>query len=775
MKTEDIDEQIERLLDSLGESTVFATSGIRYPVLPGLEVEGFGGVGLPVSPEQARSLAAVAKPAPFGLGEETVYDATVRKVLEIDPECVSFRNPAWQLFLAEIVTAVQEEFGLETGLSCALYKLLVYEPGSFFAPHRDTEKEDGMIATLVVSLPSDREGGSLVIEHDGLRQEFDFDGEDAAFHIQYAAFYTDCRHEVRPVTQGHRIALVYNLSLRDRQSRLEAPEIGEKVADMARLLTARFEAGTANKLAIPLQHTYSDSGLTNGGIKGRDRAWVDLLVRASRGLGYACNTALLTYYQTGPVEDDGGWGHPGDPEDAEMAEVTEESVTLSSWFDADGREAGFGAMSLEDEDLLSGTDLEDLEMKQEVGLPTGNAGADMERWYRAAVVVIWPPENEFRVFAEQGPGTAVPELERFTAASDDDAYRDQAIEFADAILDNWSVVLDYGFRQHNQMLVRMTSQVAALGDLALAKRMLEVIASDFQCGVATPIVALCERVGWRAMKDSLRELFSSLDEKDHLPDQIPVVRIFAELCRDLEGNEARFAVCRDLADPVFEIYEAWAGAAGDVWERSRVRSWDTLFGDSPPRNDRADGLALIIEAMIRIDRTDLADQVVANTLIRPKLYPLDKVLVPALEQLAQSPAAAKSKAFDALFDHTVQGLAARTETPVRQPEDWVRDAELRCTCPECAQLSEFLADPRKQDIVIRANKSTRRHVEDQIEMSRSDLDTLTVKTGRPHGLRCIKNLASYRRRVRQYEEDLENLAELRSIRHRSASAGAGQH
>ena len=35
-----------------------------------------------------------------------------------------------------------------------LYKVLLYEPGSFFKKHRDTEKADGMFGTLVVQLPS---------------------------------------------------------------------------------------------------------------------------------------------------------------------------------------------------------------------------------------------------------------------------------------------------------------------------------------------------------------------------------------------------------------------------------------------------------------------------------------------------------------------------------------------------------------------------------------------------------------------------------------------
>jgi len=35
-----------------------------------------------------------------------------------------------------------------------LYKLLLYQEGDHFMPHRDTEKADGMFATMIILLPS---------------------------------------------------------------------------------------------------------------------------------------------------------------------------------------------------------------------------------------------------------------------------------------------------------------------------------------------------------------------------------------------------------------------------------------------------------------------------------------------------------------------------------------------------------------------------------------------------------------------------------------------
>ena len=89
----------------------------------------------------------------------------------------------------------------------------MYEPGGFFAPHRDTEKVDGMVATLVVPLPVAGAGGELVIRHRERQPVVDLRTDEPS-EFAFAAFYADCVHEIRPVTTGYRIVLVYHLVVR---------------------------------------------------------------------------------------------------------------------------------------------------------------------------------------------------------------------------------------------------------------------------------------------------------------------------------------------------------------------------------------------------------------------------------------------------------------------------------------------------------------------------------------------------------------------------------
>jgi len=101
-----------------------------------------------------------------------------------------------------------------------LYKLLIYDPGAFFLPHRDTLKAPGMFGTLVIVLPSDHTGGELVVTHGNRKVTLSLANNEVSA-IHYAAFYADCEHEVKPILSGTRIALVYNLTKLVQFARLE--------------------------------------------------------------------------------------------------------------------------------------------------------------------------------------------------------------------------------------------------------------------------------------------------------------------------------------------------------------------------------------------------------------------------------------------------------------------------------------------------------------------------------------------------------------------------
>lgn len=141
-----VSEPLLRALEKIDRPGSFCVVGGGPAPLPGLEVAALGPIGLPLTAGQAKELKKHCRQAPYGKGERTVVDTNVRRVWQLDPDRFSLTNPDWQFHLSETVRTVQRELGLDgEKLQSHLYNLLLYEPGSFFLPHRDGEKLDRMV------------------------------------------------------------------------------------------------------------------------------------------------------------------------------------------------------------------------------------------------------------------------------------------------------------------------------------------------------------------------------------------------------------------------------------------------------------------------------------------------------------------------------------------------------------------------------------------------------------------------------------------------------
>jgi hypothetical protein len=160
----------------------------------------------PIHADLARKLIEIAEPAPFGHGHETLIDASVRNAWEIDASKISFQGDDWNNLLSKSLKEIRSSLGIEDyEIRPELYKMLIYEPGGFFLPHKDSEKTKGMFGTLVFALPSQHTGGALIVQFNGSEKCFSFDKECSAGRIPYTAFYADCEHEIKALESGYRV------------------------------------------------------------------------------------------------------------------------------------------------------------------------------------------------------------------------------------------------------------------------------------------------------------------------------------------------------------------------------------------------------------------------------------------------------------------------------------------------------------------------------------------------------------------------------------------
>lgn len=753
----DAAEQLLDLLDALDEASQFCTSGLLAPVLPGLEVDGVGDVGLPITPIQARQLIEQAVQAPYGRGEATIVDTDVRRVWQIEPQHFVIHNPEWDEFIAEMVDAVAHAFGINQQVDWDLYKLLIYETGSFFAPHRDSEKVDGMFATLVVCLPSRHEGGTLLVSHDGETRAIDFSTADGAYKIQYAAFYTDCQHEVEPVTSGYRVCLVYNLRLPRHKRQPSAPRNSDNVALAASLLSELFADDARHKIAIRLAHEYSEAGLSFDTLKGADRARVDVLTRAAEQLDYQLYLALMTHRQSGEVENswefEGRWASY-DEDDAVMGEIYEESINLNYWIDANGEAKDFGEMTLEAEEIHDGEDMDDLFVKQEVHEATGNEGVTMERWYRHGVVVIWPRERYFRILASEGQAHALPALTELIDGEPDPAGSESCRTFASEIINFWQPSTHPSRWADASQSVAMLTQLERIADVALAERFIrECLVDDYNGSEGEVLSALCDKLGWHKLAPGLLHFISSQGPTNRKASLKMTVSIFADLCGGaVPMTDDRQAVCHALAGELVGVVQQWDR---HVEEYPWMRQIETREGI----------VQFLFQAFDTIEAHDLLERFLSHAIDDAKHYDLHTVMIPAAKAMANEIDADSpgSDAYRRLLQHCIEALQALTATPVTIPEHWAQDIEINHNCEDCQELQRFLRDPEARVHRFRVRKDRRQHLHRQIDAHGCDMTHVTERKGSPQTLVCTKTRASYERRQRQFDVDTELLAELRGM------------
>ena len=77
--------------------------------------------------------------------------------------------------LKDLVAKISEELGIASSgwnVEAQLYKMLLYEKGAMFKPHRNTEKAPRMFGTLVICLPCPHTGGVVKVKHAGQEKTF---------------------------------------------------------------------------------------------------------------------------------------------------------------------------------------------------------------------------------------------------------------------------------------------------------------------------------------------------------------------------------------------------------------------------------------------------------------------------------------------------------------------------------------------------------------------------------------------------------------------------
>jgi 2OG-Fe(II) oxygenase superfamily len=745
-------EELAKLLSTVRRPGDFFAFGRIAMSLPRMEVDGVGPVALPLLPVQAEQLIAAATRAPYGRGEATLVDVAVRRTWQIGADRVRLEGKHWARTLETILEGSAESLGVSGGVKAELYKLLIYDEGSHFVSHRDTEKVAGMFATLVIVLPSVATGGELVVRHKGREVTLDLCCEDPS-EAAFAAFYADCVHEVLPVTSGCRLTLVYNL-LRAGDGPVPAPPDHDTERNAAAALLRAWSAGkqspeddSPEKLIYVLEHAYTPAELAFDALKGADRAVADVLVPAAPQSGYDLHLALISIEQSGPAEYVGDgrrrWSERDD--DAyEPVEISVESMTVSDWRRPDGTPSTLGVLPFVEEELAPPGAFQDMAPDEDhFQEATGNEGASFERSYRRAAFVLWPHDRFFAVLNQAGLSVTLPFLrglvERWEASGGDvgSPLWKQADELLAHMISDWRASEHYERTDAPGEAGHLLTLLVRLGNAAR----IEV----FLAGAVPQ--------GLRGKGDN-GAILSALGL---LPPRGATGLVESMIAR---GVVSRLPTCADLlarivpALPEIQPADLVSAATllvdhlpGDPSRNAPEVSW---------RSDRTVDARFIIDLLTGLVsiREPLAGRTADHILAWNATYDLDGVVIPAVRELLTSTSTKQSAAVQRLRLACLQHLKARIAEPLEAPQDWRRANALSCKCRHCSGLAVFLADPGLKTWNFKAAQFDRSHVEATIKRAECDLDTTTDRRGRPYSLVCTKTEASYRRRLKQRQIDL---------------------
>jgi hypothetical protein len=253
-----------------------------------------GDVGAVDDPRFVDWLVAHAEVAPFGQGGATKVDAKVRdarRLIARGAAAVTGFEPAQ--VLAEIEAALSPAEHLEARLT----DVLVYRKGGHFARHKDTPREAGLVGTLVVGLPVAHAGGAFHIT-DGVEPRIvDWSGKSPdRGAVRWVAMFGDVDHEIKPVTSGARVTLVYALV---RSGRPRAGGAGSAFATF-NMLAERIPLPPRGPLLILCaRHIITEDETQPQGLdvlRGMDRAIADAFVAHGYRVSVrSCVTAAMSY------------------------------------------------------------------------------------------------------------------------------------------------------------------------------------------------------------------------------------------------------------------------------------------------------------------------------------------------------------------------------------------------------------------------------------------------------------------------------------------------
>ncbi|MFO2970955.1 2OG-Fe(II) oxygenase [Legionella pneumophila serogroup 10] len=740
----------ESILNALNHSTEktqffsekFYVEGVLDCSDLNITIAGVGPIQFPIPIQHIESLLKISETAKFGLREQTLLDKTVRDTSEISADKISVQIN--QQKLNQMLAYMREQLGLseDTILTPHLHNLLIYGPGQFFKPHQDSEKLDGMVATLVIILPSPHIGGDLIIQHK--QHNIHFESESLMPQsLKCAAFYADCQHEVKPVKQGYRIALTYNLVLEPTSTNHVITSKKHHNPKLVQALKDYFAIGLDNNAPISLvyllDHSYSEHSLRWPLLKGNDQLNAFALQTAAHDLNLVPHLALTEIHQS--------WQTDGDEEDPECYELIDEDMSFSSWFDENGNALPYGNFYISDDEICSTQNLKDCDPDEiETEGWMGNYGNTADYWYRRAAVILWRKEDQIVFDFKLNSERALAQLIQLTEHSGHEEQVKAIIKRIHPLLKQ------HRFEFKKEFLNVLTKLACYIHDGNSASVLLSKFPlKDFDSDLTHNIVQWQQTYGVDWCLEQLKQWI----EQDRITDY---------------GHKKEPSLLKNIEKIILNLMNQNIDArihalliqhqTDAIIANNKQRYPERPSQEEKTIRERITILNQLLKSCLLQQNYSSHHQLIDYALANPKLYPettlAETVLVlknTAIAHVTESGyTKLKEKVLSKLNEELAQGL--------RSSEDWSISVQLSCNCDHCNIAKGFLKSPTEIDRVWPLAAGGRDHIADIFNQLELPVDLSVIKGSRPYKLVMKKNTRLFtdaQKRFKQVEKWYEKI------------------
>lgn len=573
-----------------------------------------------------------------------------------------------------------------------------------------------MFGTLIIGLPSTYTGGELIIEFEGQEAIADFANSGPGHSLNFAAFYADCDHQVKPLTSGFRVCLVYNLVQKEPGAKVELQSTRAQVDRLAQILAKGNDR--QEPLFVLLGHQYTPENFSAASLKLHDRYRAKALLAAAKQAGLYGKLCLVTSHVRG-VPAYHSYNHWDDV----MEDIIDEDLYIEHWIE--NEYPHFNSVRFEEQDLISSSPINDGEpLISEADDYFGNTGLELNHWYHYGAVMIWGSKANAQLLEEEDVQSQLEWIGYFNSI---DVVTEEEVQ---AVRNIFRYGLLETYRSSNIQYDHLIDWVINRDETEFFLN-LEATRLQFLYLKLDPSSLL--RLFQYIETQEISWFFSKVNQDITLP----VLEKSMELLTVMVHHEQLTGISQKLISELPEQLE-------DLIESASV-----LPGQ--------EGLNRLFDLAASQD-LQWAENMVAAFTKSPKRSYIREVLAPGLLYNET-----KSVLSEKLQEHCIKYLEVLVADKPEVPGDWSRPVPNTVGYEKQWEiLRPFLESPTIEVFDYRERKEARSLMEDAIASEQMDVTPRTIRKGSPHTLRLVKNQHSYKRHLQEWKEDLDLLQQLKA-------------